>query len=172
MDPPIPQMDRDCDPSSSECPERGALPRRLRRPSTGRFGESRRRDLGHVAGRAAESKRTAARAESGGAAASARRAEKAGVARHQTDWLRRKGNPAGFLSGASRLSQLLFEAGDPALRRRERLLHDQGGLNEQVGSGRLLQDLAANVCVGFGVFLLDASLLQPVKKIGNKGAFV
>jgi hypothetical protein len=84
----------------------------------------------------------------------------------------RKETPAGFLSGASRLSQLPLEAGDSALRRRERLLHDQGGLNEQVGSGWLLQHLAANVCVGFGVFLLDASLLQPVKKIGNKGAFV
>jgi hypothetical protein len=67
---------------------------------------------------------------------------------------------------------LLFESGDPALRRRERLLHDQGGLNQEVRSRGLLRHLAANVGVGFGVLLLDASLLQPVKKIGNKSAFV
>src|SRR4029077_15294982 len=80
--------------------------------------------------------------------------------------------PARLLAGASFLGESLLEAGDPALGRGERLLHNQRALNEEIGSRGLLRNLGANEFIGFGVFRLGARLIQPIKESGNENAFV
>jgi hypothetical protein len=90
--------------------------------------------------------------------------EKAGHSREKTS--------ASLLSARRRiLGKLLLEGSDSTLRVRDSLLHYEETLDQQIGSGRNLRNLASNQLISLGIPGLVIGLAYSIEQTGYKITF-